>query len=53
MKNRVERIITLRVNGKEYELPIGTAQGQVPPAGDARAHAARPPAAHGHEGRLR
>ena len=31
MKNRVERIITLRVNGKEYELPIGTAQGQVPP----------------------
>ena len=31
MKNRVERIITLRVNGREYEFPIGTAQGQIPP----------------------
>ena len=31
MKNRVERFITLRVNGKEYELSVGTGRGQVPP----------------------
>lgn len=31
MKNRVERVITLRVNGRDYDFPIGTERGQVPP----------------------